>query len=59
MQEVFLDDVDQAFATFREKLKKYMDYLNYLETQVRADRLTAREKEMIKKHGRKNRGEKK
>jgi hypothetical protein len=59
MQEVFLDDVDQAFATFREKLKKYMDYLNYLETQVRADRLTVREKEMIRKHGRKNRGEKK
>ena len=51
MEEILLDEVDQAFATFREKMEKYMDYLNYLETQVRADRLTEREKEMIRKHG--------
>jgi len=52
MQEVFLDEVDQAFSNFKEKMRKYMDYLNYLETKVKADSLTAREKEMLKKHGR-------
>jgi len=56
MEEILLDEVDQAFATFREKMEKYMDYLNYLETQVRADRLTEREKEILKKHGRKKQG---
>jgi len=55
MNEIFLDEVDQAFQTFKEKMKKYMDYLNYLETQVKANKLTAREKEIIKKHGRKRR----
>jgi len=53
MKEIFLDEVDQAFATFKEKMRKYMDYLNYLETQVKANKLTVREKEMLKKHGRK------
>jgi len=52
MQEVFLDEVDQAFEAFRDKMMKYMDYLHYLETQVRADKLTAREREILEKHGR-------
>jgi len=55
MDEILLDEVDQAFATFREKMKKYIDYLSYLETQVKADKLTVREKEMLKKHGKKRR----
>jgi len=55
MQEMLLDEVDQAFATFKDKMRRYMDYLNYLETKVKADKLTAREKEIIKKHGKKRR----
>jgi len=53
MQEVSLSDVNTAFTNFKEMLKKYVDYLNYLETKVRADKLTEREQEILRKHGRK------
>jgi hypothetical protein len=51
MQEVVLDEGDQAFKNFREKMKNFIDYLKYLET-VNPDKLTAREKKLLEKHGR-------
>jgi len=59
MQEVFLDPGDQAFEDFRKKLSKYMDYLEYLEDKARLGRLTPREREVLKRHGKKSRGIKK
>jgi len=60
MQEVFLDDVDQAFENFRERLVKYKDYLDYLEKKARTKKgLTPGEKEILRKHGKISRGDKK
>jgi hypothetical protein len=46
MQEVVLDEGDQAFEAFRNKLNKYLDYLHYLQT-VKADKLTQGEREIL------------
>jgi len=50
MREIFLDEVDQAFENFRDKLNKYIDYLHYLEAK-KADKLTPGERGILKKHG--------
>ena len=50
MREIFLDEVEQAHEDFRDKLNRYIDYLHYLEAK-RADKLTAGEREILKKHG--------
>jgi len=53
MQEVLSEsEIDKKFEAFRNAMKRYLDYLHYLETQVRADKLTAREREILEKHGR-------
>jgi len=50
MTEVLLDEVDQALASFRDTYSKYMEYIKYLEGQD-PNRLTQRDREILKKHG--------
>jgi len=50
MKEVLLDEVDQAWANFKDTCSRYMDYLKYLRQQD-PKRLTFREREALRKHG--------
>jgi len=52
MFEVCLDDMEQACKIFYDKLKKFKEYIEHLET-VPENKLTTREKELIKKFGKK------
>jgi hypothetical protein len=52
MIETCLDELEQACNSFYDKLKKFKDYIKYLET-VPGNKLTAREKELVKKFGKK------
>jgi hypothetical protein len=49
-EEVSMLDVERAWVEFRKTVFKYVEYLEWLETQ-QADRLTYREREALKKHG--------
>ena len=50
MIRALLDEVDQVYETFRDKLEKYKAYVKYLES-LSAAKLTFKEKEILKKHG--------
>jgi len=52
MIEICLDELEQACNAFFDKLRKFKDYVKYLET-VPEKKLTAREKEMVAKFGKK------
>jgi len=52
MIEVCLDELEQACNAFCDKLKKFKDYIEHLET-VPENKLTKREKELVKKFGKK------
>jgi hypothetical protein len=50
MIEVSLDELEQACSLFHDKLKKFKDYIKYLET-VPEEKLTAREKGLVVRFG--------
>jgi hypothetical protein len=50
MKEILLDEVDQAYEEFRKKIEYYKEYIHYLESLPK-NKLTNREKEILKKHG--------
>jgi hypothetical protein len=52
MAEAYLDELEQACNLFYDKLKKFKDYIKHLET-VPENKLTAREKGLVAKFGRK------
>jgi hypothetical protein len=52
MIEVCLDELEQACNSFYDKLKKFKDYIEHLET-VPENKMTARERELVKKFGKK------
>jgi hypothetical protein len=52
MIEVCLDELEQACNLFCDKLRKFKDYIKYLET-VLDKKLTTREKELVVKFGKK------
>jgi hypothetical protein len=52
MIEVCLDELELACNLFYDKLKKFKDYIKHLET-VPENKLTAREKELVIRFGKK------
>jgi len=52
MIEICLDELEQACNIFYDKLKKFNDYMKYLET-VPENKLTVKEKELIARFGKK------
>jgi hypothetical protein len=52
MAEAYLDELEQSCDLFYKKLKKFNDYIKRLET-VPENKLTAREKGLVAKFGRK------
>lgn len=52
MIEICLDELEQACNVFFDKLKKFNDYIKYLET-IPEKKLTVREKELVTKFSKK------
>ena len=50
MIKALLDEVDQVYEKFRDKLEKYKEYVKYLES-LPISKLTFKEKEILTKHG--------
>jgi len=52
MTKICLNDLETACKNLFNQLRKFKDYVKYLET-VPLNKLTAREKELVKKFGKK------
>jgi hypothetical protein len=50
MVEVFIDEVEQAYANFRDKLSKFKEYIKHLES-IPENKRTIKEKELVEKFG--------